>query len=316
MSTSQAVARHPVRVVAARTGLSPHVLRAWERRHRVVEPGRSEGGQRLYSDLDIARLRLLHRLTEQGHGIGRLARLPLQELERLAAQAPAATASDRSSADAAVLRRAVLEAVRRLDAGELYAGLERAVVNMGVPAFLDTVAAPTLHDIGRQWREGSLGVAHEHLATAVFRRVLGWILGLYEVNAAAPRLVAATPAGERHELGAMLAAAAAAADGWGVTYLGADLPSEEIAAAARQVGAQAVALSIVYAGDDAALAGELERVCRGLPRDCALLLGGAGAGAARFRNLSGAAGVEPVDSLAELRRVLQRHRTSAAPAAP
>jgi len=47
------VPRYPVRVVAARTGLSPHVLRAWERRYQVVVPTRSEGGQRLYSGLDM-----------------------------------------------------------------------------------------------------------------------------------------------------------------------------------------------------------------------------------------------------------------------
>src|SRR5512134_238210 len=83
MTTPDTVARHPVRLVAARTGLTPHVLRAWERRHKVVDPARTEGGQRLYSDLDIVRLRLLHRLTESGYPIGRIAALPLTELERM-----------------------------------------------------------------------------------------------------------------------------------------------------------------------------------------------------------------------------------------
>ena len=57
-----ATARYPVRLVALRTGLTPHLLRAWERRYGVVTPGRSEGGQRLYSDLDIERLTSLRRL--------------------------------------------------------------------------------------------------------------------------------------------------------------------------------------------------------------------------------------------------------------
>src|SRR5688500_189796 len=221
MSLPDTSPRHPVRLVAARTGLTPHVLRAWERRYRVVEPARSEGGQRLYSDLDIARLRLLHRLTELGHGIGRLAALPLAELERLAREAAPAEAPPLIPDSAPDFREAVLRAVRRLDAGDLHSVLERAVVTIGVPAFLDTVAGPSLQDIGRGWREGSLTVAHEHLATAVFRRVLGWIMATYEVHAAAPRIVVATPPRQLHELGAMLVAAAAAAEGWGVTYLGA-----------------------------------------------------------------------------------------------
>src|SRR5512141_2772591 len=82
-STESQTPRYPVRLVALRTGLTPHVLRAWERRYGVVSPARTEGGQRLYSDLDIERLRLLRRLTDRGHAIGRIASLPIPELARL-----------------------------------------------------------------------------------------------------------------------------------------------------------------------------------------------------------------------------------------
>ena len=68
--------QYPVRLVAERTGLSPHVLRIWERRYQVVAPERSAGGQRLYSDADIERLRLLGLATQAGRNIGQLATLP------------------------------------------------------------------------------------------------------------------------------------------------------------------------------------------------------------------------------------------------
>jgi DNA-binding transcriptional MerR regulator/methylmalonyl-CoA mutase cobalamin-binding subunit len=304
MSLPDTLPRHPVRLVAARTGLSPHVLRAWERRHRVVEPARTEGGQRLYSDLDITRLRLLHRLTERGHGIGRIAPLSLAELERMAREElPAEAPRELGRGGAQDFQDAVLGAVGRLDAGELHSVLERAVVTVGVPAFLDTVAGPALHAIGEGWRQGTLTVAHEHLATAVFRRVLGWIVATYEVHAAAPRLIVATPSRQLHELGAMLVAAAAAAEGWGVTYLGADLPAADILGAARQVGAGVVALSLVYPADDAELTEELSRIRRELPPGVALLVGGAAAGPARER--IEAAGARVVDSLGHLRQLLR-----------
>jgi methanogenic corrinoid protein MtbC1 len=149
-------------------------------------------------------------------------------------------------------------------------------------------------------------VAHEHLATAVFRRVLGWIMATYEVHAAAPRAVVATPARQLHELGAMLVAAAAAAEGWGVTYLGADLPAADILAAARQVGARVVALSLVYPADDPELPGELARLRGDLPAGVALLVGGAGVPRAAVE----AAGARVVDSLGDLRLLL---RTLASP---
>src|SRR5690242_280067 len=81
---------YPVRMVALRTGLSPHLLRAWERRYGVVTPQRSEGGQRLYSDADIERLARLKRLVERGHAIGRIASLPLDALAQLEESAGAA----------------------------------------------------------------------------------------------------------------------------------------------------------------------------------------------------------------------------------
>ena len=303
--------RHPVRLVAARTGLTPHVLRAWERRHHVVEPARTEGGQRLYSDLDITRLRLLHRLTESGHGIARLARLPLEDLERMAREPMAADPpAEPGGVSAPEFRDAILRAVRRLDAADLHSVLQRAVVTIGVPGFLETVAAPSLHAIGHGWREGTLSVAHEHLASAVFRRVLGWIMATYEVGTTAPRMVVATPPRQLHELGAMLVAAAAAAEGWGVTYLGADLPAADVLGAARQVDARVVALSVVYPADDAELPAELERIRRELPAGVALLVGGGAAGPARAR--LEAAGAVVVDSLGDLRLLLR----GLAPAAP
>jgi DNA-binding transcriptional MerR regulator/methylmalonyl-CoA mutase cobalamin-binding subunit len=295
-------------MAALRTGLSPHTLRAWERRYQVVAPSRSEGGQRLYSDRDVQRLKLLRRLTERGHSIARLAKSSLEELQRTARDhelpEPRGTKPLADGGEAEEFRSAALEAVRKLDGGDLQAVLERAAVTLGVPDFLDQVAGPCLQAIGQGWSEGSLSIGQEHLASAVFRRVLGWILRVYEVKNGAPRLVVATPPRHIHELGAMLAADAAAAEGWDVTYLGADLPIAEILASARQVGANAVALSVVYPKADASLIIDLEQLRRGLDPRIAVLAGGAAA--VEDRERLGALGTHVVDSLGEFRLALSR----------
>src|SRR5918999_1341804 len=79
--TSAAV--HPIGVVTRRTGLSPDLLRVWEKRYHVVRPRRSSGGRRLYSDADIERLRLLYRATLAGRGIGQVATLSTPTLAAL-----------------------------------------------------------------------------------------------------------------------------------------------------------------------------------------------------------------------------------------
>lgn len=301
-------ARHTVRLTALMTGLTPHLLRAWERRYGIVSPSRSEGGQRLYSDLDIQRLKLLRGLTSRGHSIRNLAGASLEDLQRTAGQQdfPARhEAGEGAPADQAEPFRAVaLEAIRRLDGGELQAVLERAAVTLGGPAFLDEVASPTLQKVGQGWSEATISIAQEHLASAVFRRVLGWIFRVYQAPEGAPAMVIATPPRQVHELGAMLAANAAAAEGWDVTYLGADLPISDIATTARQSRAQSVALSVIYPKVDAGLITDIDQLRSTLSPETAILLGGAAAVEDRSRLTS--LGAEVVGSLAEFRSSLRR----------
>ena len=311
--------RYPVRLVAIRTGLTPHVLRAWERRYGVVAPTRSDGGQRLYSHLDIERLRRLRRLTERGHAIGRIASLSLDALTRLDEETAEADErawmpAGRSSGSApridcaprpfASSPLAALRATRRLDAADLQAVLERAAVTLGVPDFLDQVVATALEDIGHGWAEQSVSVAQEHMATTVFRRVLGWLLRVYEVSGPAPRLVVATPPGQVHEMGALMVAVSAAAEGWGVTYLGPDLPVADLLSAVEQTEARAVAISVVYLSDDRDLLAALRETRAGLPERVPLLLGGAAAPEIRLQ--AEAAGAVVIDSLPDFRALLHR----------
>jgi DNA-binding transcriptional MerR regulator/methylmalonyl-CoA mutase cobalamin-binding subunit len=302
-STPSTTPRYPVRLVALRTGLTPHVLRAWERRYGVVSPTRSEGGQRLYSELDIERLLRLRRLTERGHAIGRLAALVLSELARLEEETPAATAPMETES-VTTAASAALEATRRLDAVELQAVLERAAMTLGVPVFLDHVVSPLLVQIGQRWSDRSVSVAQEHMASGVIRRVLGWLLRLYEVRNGAPRVVVTTPPLHAHEFGALMAAACAAAEGWNVTYLGPDLPVTDLVGAVAMSGARAVALSAVYQPEGGDLLEALRETRARLPPSVALVVGGSGA--LQIRAEAEAAGARVVGSLAEFRSVLPR----------
>jgi DNA-binding transcriptional MerR regulator/methylmalonyl-CoA mutase cobalamin-binding subunit len=273
--------RHPIRVVATRTGLSPDVLRIWERRYGTVHPSRSSGGQRLYSDADIERLVLLDRATRAGRPISQVAELTDREVERLLAADDAARARRAAEApeqigDATAVAAldAALSAIRALDAPALELSLRSAALKLGAEPFITRVLAPLLGRIGEDWEAGALGIAHEHAASPVVRRLLEWIAATFSVPDQAPVVVIATPAGERHEFGAMLAGATAAGAGWRATYLGSDLPAADIARAARQTGARCVALSLVHGRDAAALATEVEMLRRALGDEVPVVVGG------------------------------------------
>lgn len=273
------VPRHPIRVVAKRTGLTPAVLRAWEKRYAVVVPWRTEGGQRLYTDDDVERLSLLHRAVEEGRGISQVAGLPTEDLselvredevERRTVQPPKRLEGSSASE---VLEEAQ-RAVSQMDPGELERVLTRAALAFSVPMVVDDIVVPLLARIGTAWETGRVGPAHEHLATVVIRRFLEWMLGIVDVGEEAPVMVSATPALEKHELGALLAAVSGAAEGWKGIFLGPDLPAEEVVAAALRLEAEVVTLSCVDSQTAQALPREILRIREGLPADIHLLIGG------------------------------------------
>lgn len=287
--------RHTIQSVAERTGLTPHVIRVWERRYSTVQPTRSEGNQRRYSDDDIRRLLLLNRATQRGHSIGTIAHLGTQQLEMLAGNEPSLTAPPTATADR-VERGLVLNdrpyetdtaerwlnaasaAVASMDGHQLEQILERGAVELGATALLIRVVAPLVEQIGEDWQAGRLQIAHEHIASAVLRTQLGTLSRPISLHPSAPVILTTTPAGQLHELGVVLAGALAATQGWRVVYAGPSLPAPEIVAAAQRNAVQAVALSLVHPADDPLLPEELIRLRRMLPPAIPLLVGGRSAG--------------------------------------
>jgi DNA-binding transcriptional MerR regulator/methylmalonyl-CoA mutase cobalamin-binding subunit len=275
------VARHPIAVVAERTGLSQDVLRVWERRYGAVEPARGPGGQRRYTDADIERLTMLHAVTAAGRSIGQVATLPsdalaaLAEEDRVARERRAFPAAASHDADGIITN--ALAFARALDGARLEEGLRRAVALMGVSAFLDGVAAPLLRRAGDEWHAGRMSPSQEHLLSSVLHDIIQATMRSFTADDSAPRIVVATLAGERHVIGAALAAAIAAMEGWRVIYLGADLPAGEVASAARSAGARVVAVSIVYVEDRQRVLDELRALRSQLPTEVSIIAGGAGA---------------------------------------
>ncbi len=73
-----------ISVAAELAGVHPQTLRIYERKG-LVEPGRTQGGSRRYSEADIAQLRRIQDLTNDGLNLAGVKRvLELEaELERL-----------------------------------------------------------------------------------------------------------------------------------------------------------------------------------------------------------------------------------------
>lgn len=280
---------HTIKFVANHTGLSQHTIRAWERRYAALSPERTATNRRLYSADDMKKLSLLRQAVQAGHSIGQIASLSLLELQCLMAiekrpnteMSSVAPAITTASFQEAPFLDECMRAVQRLDAPGLEDTLARASALLGSAALIKRVLQPFLHNLGERWRTGEVRPAQEHLATATVRTFLGRMLDAFQPAAQAPRLIVTTPAGQTHELGALIVAVTAASEGWRALYLGANLPAEEIAGAAHQAGAKAVALSIVYPPDDPRLDEEIVGLRKYLGAEIPIIAGGRSADAYR-----------------------------------
>lgn len=283
MSEGPQQGKYQIGTVARATGISTHTLRVWERRYGVVAPARTPGGSRVYSDRDVTKLRLLKRLTGEGHSIGRIARLSIAELQSLAAGAPMGTTPGAtglappvatSDRDVAVItRQRFLEALAAVDMAAAERLLLYAVGFLDPRVFLLDVAAPLLEELGARWERGDLRIAHEHAASALLRNLLGTLMRTQPPQTGAATAVAATLSGELHELGVLMAALMAVLRGWKVLYLGPSLPAGEILHVLERSDAAVLLLSLVNApGPESER--ELARLVRGLRAGVQLVAGG------------------------------------------
>ncbi len=277
MSGSETHAHLPLRTVSRLTGLSPDILRAWERRYQVVCPKRGPRGSRLYSADDVAHLRLLATLVAEGRSIGDVARMNRDHLEQLAAVTvtPATTAETVLAPEGHVVAQA-LEALAAFDSGCVHRVLSDALIGFGVVRFIESVANPLLREVGDRWNDGSLSVADEHLVSGVLRGLLSSILHSRGPSGGQKVLIA-TPSGERHEFGALIAALIAADAGLDVAYLGSDIPGAEIADAADRCNARAVIVGLVNTDNHDRAVAEVREIAAKIPITTELWIGGADA---------------------------------------
>lgn len=278
---------YPLRTAARLTGLSPELLRAWERRYGVVEPIRTPGGTRRYTAADIERLRLVKAAVDAGHRVGGVAHLESHELKRRASLAEVPSASHLDE---------ILLALDRLDAVESQRLLSSQLSLLGAARFARDLATPLVREIGERWASQKMGIGAEHLASSVLRSLLGSALHPTSTSLLGPKIVFATPTGERHELGLLMAALTAVGAGANPVYLGLELPVEDMLNAVEETDAAALALSIVTMSG-----GEAVRVVYalrgGLADQVHLWLGGSGARELQLPNE-----VEYIESLANFER--------------
>ena len=256
--------------VSRATGIPANTLRTWERRYGFPKPMRTEGGQRAYPASVVAHLIEVARALDRGLRPRDVLTATREDLRRWSVpDAPTAVADDELDE--------LIRSIRAMDAAAIRRNFEIRWAQVGALSFLDEVAAPLFHRIGDSWEQGTLSVSQEHFASEVLRDFLSQHWRSLADSAKGPTVICAAPPGERHDLGLHFVATTLALAGRRITFLGADVPLEDIVQVCRDARPEALAVSISPAGATEHTAEILTRIRSEIPAEIPLLLGGAGA---------------------------------------
>jgi MerR family transcriptional regulator, light-induced transcriptional regulator len=229
--------------LARRTGVTPELLRAWEQRYGLLQPSRSAGGFRLYSDHDERRVHRTKELIAGGWSAAQAAREALAVEDRPTPAAPAPAPDDQATSLLDELLGRLTARLDALDGEGANAVIDMALTSFSVDTLMRDVLLPYLRDLGDRWAAGHVSVAQEHFASTLIRgRLLG--LGREWGGGSGPPVVLACPPGESHELGLIMFGIVLARRGWRITYLGADTPFESLEDTVRRLRPQLVVLAV------------------------------------------------------------------------
>jgi DNA-binding transcriptional MerR regulator len=267
---------------ARRVGISPELLRAWERRYGLLQPIRTDGGFRLYTDDDARRVERMKRALDEGLSAAEAAR-------RALAQARSAE----GALDDALAR--LVAAAHAYDEAAMHAVLDEAFAGFSLETVLQELILPALREIGTEWERGTLEVGQEHFASNLIRERLLALARLWG-RGGGPLAVLACAPSERHDIGLIAFGLVLRSHGWRILFLGADTPLATLGKAVSKTNPQLV----VVASMDSALLEAQSAALRKLGRSAPLVISGNGASedlAVRLRvdrldgNLVDAAGV-------------------------
>jgi DNA-binding transcriptional MerR regulator/methylmalonyl-CoA mutase cobalamin-binding subunit len=282
------------------TGLSKDTLRVWERRYGFPQPARDANDERLYSQDELDKLRLIRHLMDHGRRPGTLMGLDREALERLIEQ----SAGPREPPPP---MRELLSLLLAHDIDRLRDRLLQLLMKQGLQRFIIDTVAPFNYWLGEGWLRGEVAVFDEHLYSEHIQNILRNAIIAQPGRGSTPRVLLTSLPGEKHRIGLLMVEALLTLEGARCVALGAETPVIDIRRAVEAYEVDIVALSFSAATSTSAAIAGLRELRALLPADTAVWAGGSGV--ARSRKT--VPGVSLLRSLDQLQQALMDWRAAA-----
>jgi len=291
------IAYFPIEEVARDTGIGKDTLRVWERRYGFPNPQRSKQGERGYTTEQVVRLHKIRCLLDQGFRPGKVVALADEQLQALSHR------TNENGDQSSYLLHYVYSDDPDLLHQELTANLEQ----LDLESFVIEIVAPLTKAIGDAWAFGDLPIYAEHQATQVIQRTLIKAISEIAFIGNPKRAILTTIAGERHQLGLLMAEAILASRGIKTINLGTETPLTEIPQAAHHYSADIVAISFSQIQSRTVVVESLQALCSQLPLSIQVLTGGQSI--RHYKRLPGRVQVHDLRSLVDWCKQFSRNTT-------
>lgn len=232
-----------INVISTACGVMPHTIRTWEKRYQVFTPERSEGGHRLYSEVDLAKAKLIVALIEQGHTISSLARHSLQDLRSLLVVNKGED-SESGKMFTSVETKRLLQHLANFNIDMVASGMQHLRLSIGVKEFIFKIVLPVMQEIEKLYLKGMYSVTQEHIISTIVGDQLHQI-NLSNQGPNPDRIALATPEGNLHELPILIAEIICNANRVSTNYLGASHPAECLSEAVNALKCKIIVMGVI-----------------------------------------------------------------------
>jgi methanogenic corrinoid protein MtbC1 len=221
----------------------PHTIRTWEKRYQIFTPERSQGGQRIYSEVDLAKAKLIVALIEQGHTISSLARHSVQDLRSLLVVNKGED-SESGKMFNTVETKKLLQHLANFNIDMVASGMQHLRLSLGVKEFIFKIVLPVMQEIEKLYLKGIYSVTQEHIISTIVGDQIHQI-NLSNQGPNRDRFAIATPEGNLHELPIMIAEIICKANRFSTNYLGASHPAECLSEAVNALKCKTIVMGVI-----------------------------------------------------------------------
>ena len=232
-----------INVISTACGVMAHTIRTWEKRYQVFTPERSEGGHRLYSEVDLAKAKLIVALIEQGHTISSLARHSVQDLRSLLVVNKGED-SESGKMFTSVETNRLLQHLANFNIEMVASGMQHLRLSIGVKEFIFKIVLPVMQEIEKLYLKGMYSVTQEHIISTIVGDQLHQI-NLTNEGPNHDRFALATPEGNVHELPILIAEIICHVNRFSTNYLGASHPAECLSEAVNALKCKIIVMGVI-----------------------------------------------------------------------